>query len=289
MKIYFATLLVLGLVVGSAVSQAALPGQFPSHAGLVFLNRFCDATVLNNRHVLTAATCALNANNERLAPTVYTLFVSTVNIVQGATGMAVSHVFVHEHYNPDEQWNNVAVLRTTADINFNPAPPLPPVEAVEFYTRIVPDTAPCTLVGWNSPPQHLNVPLQHQQQNIFNRDHCNTLNEIAGRVQNSMICAGSVVGNPNPCANNPGGALYCDNRLVAIMSHNRRCGQPNAPGVYTAIRFHSTWIQQQFNRTDLPAAGPTPAPGHPNLGGSGNALKSSFFVLLSLLALRLFA
>lgn len=75
------------------------------------------------------------------------------------------------------------------------------------------------------------------------------------------------------------------------MSHNRICGQPNAPGVYTQLRFFEDWIARQFNRTDTPPPGPTHAPGHPAppVGGTGSALISSLFVLVSLLALRFLA
>uniref|UniRef100_A0A1B0DRA3 Uncharacterized protein n=1 Tax=Phlebotomus papatasi TaxID=29031 RepID=A0A1B0DRA3_PHLPP len=269
MKIIFAILLVFGLAIGPAVSQNAVLGQFPSHAGLVFLGRFCDATVLNNRHVLTAATCGLSETNERLAVGVYSLFVGVINIPAGTAGsIGISQFYIHEEYNPFyEHWNNIAVFRTAADIPINSVPPAAIIEPVEIYDRIVYDGLNCVLVGWNSAPS------------------------VSGSLLDSMVCAGTLTTNPMQCPNNPGGALYCRGALFAIMSHNRICGQPNAPGVYTQLRFFEDWIARQLNRTDTPPPGPTHAPGHPAppVGDTGSALMSSLFILVSLLALRFLA
>lgn len=120
----------------------------------MFLGRFCDATVLNNRHVLTAATCGLSETNERLAVGVYSLFVGVINIPTGTAGsIGISQCYIHEEYNPfQEHWNNIAVFRTAADIPINSVPPAAIIEPVEIYDRIVYDGLSCVLVGWNSAP-----------------------------------------------------------------------------------------------------------------------------------------
>ncbi|GAB0097863.1 Peptidase S1 domain-containing protein [Sergentomyia squamirostris] len=276
MKIVLISFLILGLMLGFVRSQASPLNQHPAHAALTFpAGRFCDATILNNRHVLTAAACGLDLfNNQRLNPNVYSLFVGMLN-VPTAGGIPISHIYIHEHYNPfDVHWNNIAVFRTAIDIPLNPIAPGTIIQPVVMHNRIMPDNAVCFLVGWNSAPQHLTTPLQRQQQNIFNRAACNVLPIIAGTLTDSNICAGAVANNPNPCPNHPGGALYClvegTDRLVAIMSHNRRCGQNNAPGVYTQLRFYQDWIARQLIRTDATPPGPTPPPGHPGFGTVAN-------------------
>uniref|UniRef100_A0A1B0CTN8 Putative chymotrypsin bi-signalp detected n=1 Tax=Lutzomyia longipalpis TaxID=7200 RepID=A0A1B0CTN8_LUTLO len=286
MKIFLASLLVFGLAIDLVVSQAALPGQFPSHGALIFQGRICGATVLNNRHVLSAASCGLSPTFERLPVAAYTLHLGVVNI-PATPGMGIIQFYIHEEYNPHhEHWNNIAVFRTAVNILLDLPPPAPQISAVETYNRIVPDEENCVLVGWNAPPQHTLIPLQHQVQAIFSREYCNSLPQVAGSVLDSMVCAGSILVNPNPCPNNPGGALYCHGRLFAIMSHNRQCGMPNAPGVYTQYRFYENWIQVQMNRTDTPPAGPTPPPGH---SGAESIAGIPLFTLLALLVLRLLA
>ncbi|GAB0097650.1 Peptidase S1 domain-containing protein [Sergentomyia squamirostris] len=290
MKTILISFLVLGLVIGLVRSQAALQGQHPAHAALTFpTGRFCDATVLNERHVLTAASCGLGDNNQRLNPNIYSLFVGVL-VIPTTGAIQITHIYLHEHYNPfNEFWNNIAVFRTATNIPINAPLPAPQVQPAEIHNRIMPDNSLCFLVGWNAIPQHSTTPLQRQQQNIFNRAVCNSLPQIAGSIIDAKICAGSTLNNPTPCANNPGGALYCPidgiDMLVAIMSHNRRCGQIDAPGVYTQLRFYEQWIAHQLTRTDATPPGPTPAPGHP---GSGSMVKSSLFVMLSILLLKFF-
>jgi trypsin len=60
--------------------------------------------------------------------------------------------------------------------------------------------------------------------------------------------------------NNRGTGLIVNGRLSGVLSFGFGCGAANQPGVYTQIRFFRTWIQQQFNREDIPPAGTTAMP-----------------------------
>lgn len=57
---------------------------------------------------------------------------------------------------------------------------------------------------------------------------------------------------------NKGGALFCNDEFTGILSNGISCGAVNQPGVYTQVRFFNDWIDQQFLRTDIPAAGSIP-------------------------------
>lgn len=86
---------------------------------------------------------------------------------------------------------------------------------------------------------------------ILNRDTCNAGNVHQNRVLESMVCAGTVaVSNAAVCGGNLGGGLFCNNELVGILAFGQGCGIANMPSVFTQVRFHATWIRQQFTRTD---------------------------------------
>lgn len=94
---------------------------------------------------------------------------------------------------------------------------------------------------------------------VVNRLNCNTLAN-AGRIQESMICAGTLgtAGQVVPnavCRGNIGGGLYCNGRLAGILSFGLSCGNANQPGVYIQPRFYMPWINQQSIRTDIIAPG----------------------------------
>lgn len=55
--------------------------------------------------------------------------------------------------------------------------------------------------------------------------------------------------------------MYCGGRLVGLRVLGRVCNVVNSPAVMLQTRWFPEWIQQQFARTDNPAAGPVGPPG----------------------------
>ena len=65
------------------------------------------------------------------------------------------------------------------------------------------------------------------------------------------------------------------------MSHGLECSAANSPGVVVQTRYFQDWIQQQFTRTDNPAAGVVPPPGvSDDNGGAATIILSSFALAL---------
>jgi trypsin len=74
------------------------------------------------------------------------------------------------------------------------------------------------------------------------------------------MCVGQVAAGPGVCITNRGSGVYCNGRLSGILNFGFGCGAANQPGVYTQVRFFRQWIEQQFNREDVPPAGTTQMP-----------------------------
>lgn len=69
----------------------------------------------------------------------------------------------------------------------------------------------------------------------MNRDQCNAIAVHMGRVGESMMCAGIVVGPQGVCPSTQGGGLICNNQLTAVLTGGFGCGAPNSPGIYTQV------------------------------------------------------
>ncbi|XP_058443158.1 trypsin alpha-3-like [Malaya genurostris] len=235
-------------------------GQFPSIVAVGVptpANAFCGGVILNENHVLTAALCVLTPQNTLLAPGQVTIMSGALQLVFTAPRIGVSAIYVHPEYNPFTFANNLAVLRTSS--NFVP----PDVAIQNIAFAILGDEIPfdgmaCQAAGWNnataSPTQ------QFIAAPIINRDVCAGLAVHFGRIEESMICAGGTAQGPGVCASNMGTGLFCDGRVVGILSTGFGCGAANNPGVYTQLRFYEPWIQQQYRRQDIPPAGSSPIP-----------------------------
>lgn len=132
----------------------------------------------------------------------------------------------------------------------------------------MPDGSVCTLAAWPAPTGVLpNPALLATTFSVLARSTCQTDRPVGRRLLDSQMCARSLVApaatRPALCESNRGAGLFCRGRLVGVASEGFACAVAASaePGVYTQVRMYDTWIQQQFTRTRIPQAGPTPHPG----------------------------
>ncbi|KFB49411.1 AGAP011608-PA-like protein [Anopheles sinensis] len=268
------------LVGGVPAAMGQFPAQVAVHIGTT---SFCGGSILNQNHVLTAASCVLDANNNLVAANTVTVRAGVLLIDANAPALAVQRIFPHQQYNPWTLENDIAVLRMLNNFNF-PLLPQPNMAPAEMNHHIVRLGATCHVVGWNWQQGGPNVALQVLPVLFADREACNAVHN--GVLRDSMACTSyqQPQGTQGVCAANRGGGMYCDNLLTGVISFGFGCGQNNSMTVHTQTRYYNHWIQQQFIRTDTPVAGPTPLPG---LGGTGQGGDASSFSLS--LAAALFA
>ncbi|XP_052873198.1 trypsin-like [Anopheles cruzii] len=256
----------------------AISGQFPAQVAIqVGGTVFCGGSVLNQNHILTAASCILDANNNLVQAAQVTVRAGEVVFQPTQLALAVQRIFAHPQYNPWTLENDIAVLRLQNNISF-PAVATPAVAPAELNHRIVADASACEVVGWNWTPAVPSVALQVLTVTIAPRAACNAVHN--GMLQATMLCTQYLQTTQGVCAPARGGGLYCNDLLTGVVSFGFGCGQNTTNTVYTQARYYELWIQQQFNRTDTPVAGPTPAPGVPGGPGKASALSLSVAVVL---------
>ncbi|KAL1391562.1 hypothetical protein pipiens_003140 [Culex pipiens pipiens] len=239
----------------------AVLGQFPSVVAVGVPappnNAFCGGVILNVNHVLTAARCMLTAQNTLHFPNQVGILAGMLQLNFAAARIPAAAIYVHPAYNPFTFENNIAVIRTAQNF-FPPEVALPNVAFAQLALDIPFDGEGCQVAGWNNATaspiqQFINVP-------VLNRDTCNGLAVHLGRIRESMICVGVTAANPSVCASNAGTPLFCNGRVAGILSTGFGCGTANNPGVYSQIRFFQGWIEQQFQRQDIPQGGTSPIP-----------------------------
>jgi trypsin len=154
--------------------------------------RFCGGVILNANHILTAGSCVLDENNHLIAAS--QLVVRAGDLTLGSSAIIpVLLVYVHPTFNPFTNVNDLAVLRTAANINLN----LLGLEVARINHDIVADTTDCMIAGWNVVGGAALQPLQYLVQSITNRDNCNAV--YGGRVVETMICAGGIAPTAGVC------------------------------------------------------------------------------------------
>ncbi|XP_052890612.1 trypsin-like [Anopheles moucheti] len=261
------------LVGGGPAAAGAYPAQVAVQIGTT---TFCGGSILNQNHILTAAGCVLDANNNLIAANQVTVRAGVLTVDQNAPALAVNRIFPHPQYNPWTFENDIAVMRLTNNIVF-PQLANPNMAPAELNHRIVRDADICQVLGWNWLPTAQTVPLQVLNVAYGSRATCTAQHQ--GMLRDSMACTELTVNTHGICAANRGGGLYCNDLLTGVISFGFGCGTNVTYTVHTQVRYYHNWIQQQFVRTDIPVAGPTPLPG---VGGGGGGGGDASTITLSL-------
>ncbi|KAL9692350.1 hypothetical protein quinque_000115 [Culex quinquefasciatus] len=281
------TWLIAALVLPSAIQTAdinpflagGIPspiGAHPAHIGInIGQNVFCGGTILNQNHILTSGSCVLDGQNNLRAAGEFLLRIGVITIDATTPWMGVIRVFVHPHYNPFTFENDIAILRTNGDMTF-PVVATPHMAPAELIDRIVPENAACEVVGWNWLPGTPGMNLQQLGVTVYPRTACQTM--FQGMIRDSMMCAAAAQANQGMCVANRGGGLYCNGRLTGVASFGFGCAANSTATVFTQVRYHRQWIQQQFGRADNPGPGPTPMPG---VDGATSLKQSAVAFLLA--------
>ncbi|KAL4720452.1 hypothetical protein ACJJTC_012470, partial [Scirpophaga incertulas] len=91
-------------------------GQVPYQVSLrsIFNSHFCGGSILSKRWVLTAAHCTIGQLTKLIR-----VVVGTNSLSKGGISYSVSRIIVHENYNSKVIKNDVSVIRTSKEIEFN--------------------------------------------------------------------------------------------------------------------------------------------------------------------------
>lgn len=211
----------------------------------------CLGTIINERSILTTATCALaNYANFQLHSVVVGDFDISMDpdcnalfCSHKARHYPISHVIKYPSFESITYTNNIALLRLTTSIEFTvTAQPicLPPAE---FIVR---DGKSGTVVGWGklSFQRDMSSIQQILRMKLMPLQECSQYTKRGLSVE---LCARG----EEPCSGFSGAPFFSregDNYfLIGIVSHGSDCeDQQSDPTVFVDVQKYTDWIRNNF-------------------------------------------
>jgi secreted trypsin-like serine protease len=209
-------------------------------------DHFCGGTLIDTRHVLTAAHC-VTGTNPGILRVVAGLHQRT-NTNTGRTQIiGVSRIFIHEQYNSNTLAHDIAILRLCLPVQLN------------AYVNLIclpgPDpqeSATVTVAGWGStykgsplPPalRQVTVQVTNAQAKAAYGSQFNAQRQIGAGMP--------YTGGKDSCQGDSGGPLMYNSNgqwyVSGVVSFGYDCARSNYPGVYTRTSAYLNWIYNKIN------------------------------------------
>ncbi|KAJ5379001.1 hypothetical protein N7509_012120 [Penicillium cosmopolitanum] len=172
-------------VVGGSNAAA---GEFSYQVSVYYgTSHECGGSIIDSRHVLTAAQCIFKPIASR-----FKVRVGSTKYISGGKSFQVSKITQHSDYNADTFDNDIAILELQDNLEFGPN-----VAAVElpFSEQDTPETgAKCSVTGWGYPTHgagHLTADLRFVYLDIVDHETCLKAYDSTNlKVNDKSVCAG---------------------------------------------------------------------------------------------------
>ncbi|KAF8781766.1 clotting factor G beta subunit-like [Argiope bruennichi] len=217
---------------------------------------FCGGTVIDDRHILTAAHCFVSRG---LSASQYTVKVGEINVTSSDPSYEIEEIKTHENYRSHLYYDDIAIIRLKETLPNDVTPVcLPEEDNLNQGDNV-------TVLGWGqlSFGGRSTTKLQeaHGIPIVRNQD-CNSKyenlpsNQFPNGITDNMICAGHEKDEVDACRGDSGGPLlreYSKHHwaLVGIVSFGFHCAEPEFPGVYTRVAPYLPWIRKYIDEYSL--------------------------------------
>ncbi|XP_031735910.1 hyaluronan-binding protein 2-like isoform X2 [Anarrhichthys ocellatus] len=231
---------------GAAPWQVSLQVR-PKNSNLAFKHT-CGGVLIESCWVLTAGHC-----REQMKDMQVVLGGLSLDLEEPTEqAIQVEEAIVHENYRetPSAVYNDIALLRLKGtdgvcakETQFVKTACLPGAQ--------LPDGMDCKISGWGATEesQYGSNHLLEANVMLISQEKCSEP-EVYGRVlDNTMFCAGHLMGGVDSCQGDSGGPLTCDQNnakaIYGVVSWGDQCGKKNKPGVYTRVTHYLDWIKSK--------------------------------------------
>jgi len=240
----------VGMIVNGKVTRAH---ELPFMAAMINNGRqFCGGSVVDKRHILTAAHCVYHmskndVNNLRVV--VGDQDIKNSFDVQSAKTYTVKRVVRHKNFDINTLFHDVAILSLSQDINFDYT-----VQSVCLDRQASHDFTGTTVqvAGWGatSAGSSTSSTLRKVDVRVWSNAVCadnQHYGSTSSRITSNQICAATPESRKDSCSGDSGGPLfYCNPKCeqIGIVSFGIGCAEAKYPGVYTRVSKYINWIDK---------------------------------------------
>ncbi|CAG0917174.1 unnamed protein product [Notodromas monacha] len=244
-----------------AGGSVVYPGEFPSIVSLQTrtptgqYQHTCGGTVIDERHVLTAAHCVMG----RMATRISIVFKEhDLSRPEAAAEYRVfpTKIITHSKFDFKTFAHDIALLRFDPPLKFHQDPFVSPVCLPGPATKGIARPAftfahkPATVAGWGKMSEggELSTVLQKVTVPVLTNQACKTLLNGHVNIQDGHLCAGWSRGGQSACQGDSGGPLFYHDQdghllVIGIVSAGVGCARALSPGVYTRVSEYLDWIR----------------------------------------------
>ncbi|XP_017851072.1 trypsin-1 [Drosophila busckii] len=211
-------------------------------------NHRCGGCLITKDVVLTAAHC-LHDRSSKLKPRrVKVVAGSPRRLASAREGqeLVASKIIPHPQYSKATMANDIGLIRLAHEFTID--------SKVGLIPRMDRSPSPglaCTVVGWGSVIQYGPLPDELINANLtVLSDH--TCMNIDDGYRPGMICAN----NPDDfevdsCQGDSGGPMFCNDKVVGVVSWGQGCGTPNSAGFYSDVYYFKSFIDANVASAQL--------------------------------------
>jgi len=228
----------------------AIKHEYPFMAALMNRNRqFCGGSLIDSKHVLTAAHCVAHMSKFDVQNLRVRLGDHNIRSDNEANHVEkrVKRVIRHKGFSSTTLWNDVAILTLDEDVQMNQNIQnicLASNSGENYKGQEV------TVAGWGTLSEGGSQPasLMKVDVRVWGNDRCKRSygSSAPGGITNHMLCASEY--NKDSCSGDSGGPLFiCHSsscKQIGIVSWGIGCAKEKYPGVYTRVTEMMPWIRR---------------------------------------------